>query len=104
MKCESLIGLETKVDFLIFTNSFQFINPKVCEEVINKILCKDGFLLILLPLVSSIYMEMPKNEKNKKWRKQILGTIKIILNMNNFELVCLDTTKGQHVLLLKKTV
>lgn len=95
-KCESLIKLTNKVDFLIFANSFQFTDFNICEQVINKILSIGGFLLVLLPFVGI------KSRIDENWRKQLFKAIKYIINMNNFELLYIGNYGFQQILFLKK--
>lgn len=94
--CEEVLKYKYKVDFLIFTHSFQYIKPEVIKEVINKNLKDNGHILILLPFVAF----EPTNDI--KWRKVILKVIKYILNMDNSDVIFLDTVKKSYVLLVQK--
>jgi len=47
--CEKLQEVNKKLSFIIFTYSFLFTNKQECINVCNKILKRDGYLLILDP-------------------------------------------------------
>jgi hypothetical protein len=62
------------------------------------LLCKNGFLLILLPFEP---FEFENFEKNDVWRDQINHTIKSIVSDKNYELLYF-TVERNYIIFLKK--
>ncbi len=89
---------DKKINMIIFAYSFQFIEYSICIAKINEFVCKNGFILILLPFKPFKFEDF---DKNKNWRKQINNTIKLIINDDNFELLYL-TKEENYIILLKK--
>lgn len=92
-----------KIDLLIFTFSFQYIENEICVNKINELLHINGFLLILLPFEPFM---TTKNEeiifnKNCEWRDKINKTIKLIIEMKKYRLIYF-TKEENYIILLKK--
>lgn len=97
------ISINEKVNLVIFSYSFQYIEYNKCFDKLDEILKVNGFLLIMLPFKPFVLNEEFDDIKNKKWRKQINQSINNIIRNEQYELLMLEKEKN-YIILLKKII
>lgn len=100
--CEDL-DVKGELSFVIFTNSFQFTDFTKCKETIDKILKKNGHLLITLPFGPFMFKDDKSVfDKQEKWRESIIKTITFLMNMQGYKVIYFNKMMAGVVLLLEK--
>lgn len=96
--CERLLLNDTKskkqLSFVIFTNSFQFTDKKICMNVVDNILKKDGHLLITLPF--------PLFSGKEQWQKNMVNEVLWLTQLSGYRTLFLDRSFGMYIVLLQK--